>query len=311
MDEGDLLVQHLRPGLRQPVDRVVDAQLVAGNRLGRDDDRVAPLDAHVLVVAVSDPRERRHGLALAASAEHEHPVRRQLHRLPGRHERVLRQVDVPQVARDVHVLAERAPDERDLAAVRDPDFGGLLHPVDVRGERRDEDPALAGGTDLAEGFADESLRTRHPRSLRVGRVSEQEVDAESAELGELTDVRLQPVDRGVVELPVAGVQHATGGRVDHDRHARPGSSAPYGRTEAERPDLDAFALRLGLAQGRRGARPCSSSFDLIIPKRQAGRDHLPDLDLAQHVRQRPHVVLVPVGEHDRSQRAVLEVREVG
>ena len=46
-------------------------------------------------------------------------------------------------------------------------------------------------------------------------------------------------------------------------------------------------------------------------ERQPGGDHLADLDLAQHVRQRADVILVPVREHDREHAPVLEVREVG
>ena len=59
----------------------------------------------------------------------------------------------------------------------------------------------------------------HPGPLGVRRVAEEQVDAAVAELGERADVGLEPVDRRVVELPVARVQHAPGGRLDHDRDA--------------------------------------------------------------------------------------------
>ena len=57
-----LLVQHLGAGLREPVDRVVDAQLVSGHRLGRDDHGVAALD-----VTRPDGRCRRSGSARRAA----------------------------------------------------------------------------------------------------------------------------------------------------------------------------------------------------------------------------------------------------
>ena len=72
------------------------------------------------------------------------------------------------------VLPHRAADERDLAPAVDADVGGLLHPVDVRGERRDEDPALAAREDLAERLADDALRlasrpaARRSSSRRAG-----------------------------------------------------------------------------------------------------------------------------------------------
>ncbi len=58
------------------------------------------------------------------------------------------------------------------------------------------------------------------------------------------------------------------------------------------------------------ARPCSSSFDLIKPEREPRREHAPDTDLPQHVRQRADVVLVPVREDDRLDADGLEVAEV-
>ena len=69
----DLLVEDLGAEPGEPVDRVVHAQLVARHGLRRDDHRVAALDLDVLVVAVGDPRQRRHRLALAAGAEDQHP----------------------------------------------------------------------------------------------------------------------------------------------------------------------------------------------------------------------------------------------
>ncbi len=45
-------------------------------------------------------------------------------------------------------------------------------------------------------------------------------------------------------------------------------------------------------------------------ERQAGRDHLLHVHLAQHVRQGADVILVTVGEDDRVQRPVHEVGEV-
>ena len=59
---------------------------------------------------------------------------------------------------------------------------------------------------------------------------------------------------------------------------------------------------------------CSSSFERTMPDRQqAAVDHRRLADLAQHVGQRPDVVLVAVGEDDRLDvvGAVAQVGEVG
>ena len=111
------------------------------------------------MVAVRDARERRHRLALASGAEDEHSLGRELRGLVGVDERVLRERDVAEVARDVEVLAHRAADDDDLAPALDRDVGGLLHAVDVRGERRDED--------LPVGAAGRSSGTPRRRAARI------------------------------------------------------------------------------------------------------------------------------------------------
>ena len=57
-------------------------------------------------------------------------------------ERVVRRLEVAEVARDVQVLPHRAPDDADLAPGLDGHVDGLLHPVHVRGEARDEHAPL-------------------------------------------------------------------------------------------------------------------------------------------------------------------------
>ena len=185
------------------------------------------------------------------------------------------------------------PTTRDLAPVRDRDLGRLLHAVDVRGERRDEDPPRAQRDQLAERLADEPLRAGHPGPLGVRRVAEQEVDAAVADLGEPADVGLQAVDRRVVELPVARVEHAPGGRLDHDRDRSRGSSGPCARTRAGT-GRARIAAPPGSAsrQLRHGPEAVLVELRLDEAERQPGADHLPDLDLAQDVRQRADVVLV-------------------
>src|SRR5438270_550381 len=83
---------------------------------------------------------------------------------PGRpHEDAPGAVHVAEVARDVRVLAHRAADAADLAPDLHRDVDRLLHPVDVGGERGDEDAALPLRDDLPEGLADDPLGGREAR----------------------------------------------------------------------------------------------------------------------------------------------------
>ena len=91
------------------------------------------------MVVVRDPCQRGQRLSLAAGAEDELLVWRQVLELGRAYERSLRHVHVPEVARDVRVLAHGPSDDADLAAESDSDVDRLLHTVDVRRERRHED----------------------------------------------------------------------------------------------------------------------------------------------------------------------------
>ena len=62
----DRVVVDVGAGLEQVVDRPGDVLLVARDRAGADDDRVARLDLDEAVVAVGHPRQAGHRLALGA-----------------------------------------------------------------------------------------------------------------------------------------------------------------------------------------------------------------------------------------------------
>ena len=102
----------------QPVDRLVDGALVAGDRRGAEDHRVARLELDLRVVAVGHAAQRRQRLALRPGGDDDDLLVGPLVDLARRHEHPLRDVDVPEPAADVDVLAHRAPDQRDLAVVR-------------------------------------------------------------------------------------------------------------------------------------------------------------------------------------------------
>ena len=170
-------------------------------------------------------------------------------------QRLLRHVDIAEVARDVHVLPHRAPDDRDLAVDPDGDVDRLLHPVDVRGEARDQDAALEPRDDLLERLADQPLRARDAGTLGVRRVAEHEVDALGAELGEAADIRAQAVHRRMVELPVAGVQDTAGRCLQDDGDGVGDRVRDADEADSEAADLHGVLLRPGLLQLDRVQEP--------------------------------------------------------
>ena len=82
-------------------------------------------------------------------------------------------------------------------------------------------------------------------------------------------------------------------------------------SSAERPELDRLALGVDLAQLGRAQQAVLVELRVDQPEREPRRPDLVDPHLAQQVRQRADVVLVPVREHDGAHLAPVEVAEVG
>ena len=228
-------------------------------------------------------------------------------------EQVVTHVEVAEVARDVDVLAQRAADERDPPAGLRGDVHRLLHPVDVRGEGGDEHTAFPLRDQVAEDLADRPLGLGHAGPLGIRRVAQEEVDAAVSELGELAEVGAEAVHWCVVDLVVAGHhdQAARGGQRDRDRvrdRVRHADELGFVRADPGRALLGLDLDQLGAPQ-----EPVLVELRLHEPEREARRPDLGNLDLAQEVRERADVVLVPVGEHDGTQVSltVAQVIEVG
>jgi hypothetical protein len=275
----------------------VHLELVAGYRLRGDDHRVAALDRDRRVVVVGDPRQRRHRLALAAGAEDQHLVRLKFLQPGGPDQGLLGNLDVAEVARDVEVLAHRAADDADLAPDLHGDIDRLLHPVNVRREAGDEDAATALRDDLPEGLPHEPFRAGHARSLRVRRVREEEVDSAVPELGERPHVGLEAVHGRVVELPVGGDQHAARRRLEHRGDGVGDRVRHADELDVERSDARPLS-GLRLLQLGRPEQPVLVELRLDEPERQPRGPDLRHAHLAQEVRQRADVILVPVREDD-------------
>jgi hypothetical protein len=115
----------------------------------------------------------------------------------------------------------------------------------------------------------------------------------------------------VVELVVARVHDPPARCLQHHRDVVRDRVRHPDEVQRERTDLDRRVRRIDLLELRRVRQAVLVELRLDQPEREPGREHAADLDLAQHVRERADVVLMPVREHDRVHPDVLEVAEVG
>ncbi len=308
VDLGVALVDDVRAPAGQAVDDAVDRVLVAGDEGRREDHRVA-VDDSDLVVAVGHPRQGCHRFALGAGADQHHLVVREVVQRLDVHDQARRDLQVAQVPGDAHVADHRAADEGDPAAVFMGGVEDLLDAVDVAGEARHDD-ALAGAREhLAQDVGDVALVRGEARYLRVRGVGEEEVDAFLAQPGERVEVREAVVQRELVHLEVACVDHQAGGRADRD-----GQGVRDGVVDGDElavEGADALAVPLRHLKGV-GADAVLLELGLDEGEGQLGADQRDVRLLAQEEGDAADVVLVAVGEDDALDvvEAVPDGREV-
>ena len=131
--------------------------------------------------------------------------------------------------------------------------------------------------------------------LGVGRVGEEQVDALLAEPGERPQVGDALVERELVHLEVAGVQHQAGRRADRDGEPVRDRVVDGDELAVERAEL--LAPSLADLDGHR-LDPVLLELGLDERQRQLGADDRDVGPLAQQVGHAADVVLVPVGQDD-------------
>ena len=151
--------------------------------------------------------------------------------------------------------------------------------------------------DALEDRRDALLRGRETGDLGVGGVGQEEVDPLLPQPGERAQVGDPPVQRQLVHLEVAGVQHEAG--TGADRHGqRVGDGVVDGHElEVERSERDPVALADLVVDGL--LEPVLAQLAAEQGQGQLRADERDVAALAQEVRRRADVVLVAVGEDER------------
>ena len=141
-----------------------------------------------------------------------------------------------------HVAHHRAADVGHLAAVRRGGVHHLLHAVHVGGEAGHDDALLAGAEHPVQDRGDVLLGGGEAGHLGVGGVGEEEVDALLAQPGEGAQVGDAAVERQLVHLEVAGVQHHAGAGADRHGERVGDGVVDRDELEVEGPEADPVAL---------------------------------------------------------------------
>ena len=210
-------------------------------------------------------------------------------------DRRLGDVQQAHLAGQPHVLLHRHAERGDRAVEGDGGVGDLLDAVDVAGEAGDDDaPALVRVEQVVEHGADALLAAGVAVRVGVGGVPQQQADAlvagDGAHAGQVGEAA---VDRGEVELEVAGVQDHALRRVERGGEAVGHRVGDGDELDVERADLAALAVgdgdEVGVAEQAR-------LLDAVLGQPERERRAVDrERQLAQQVREAADVVLVAVG----------------
>ena len=259
------------------------------------------------MISESDARQGRHRLALAARRDDDHLLGRQTLEVARPYENPRGCFEISHLPGHLRGRDHARSDERHPPLVGDREIDDLLDPVDVAREGADDDPARRFEEEAVERLADPPLRPGEPFHLRVRAVREEGQDPLVAVEGERLEVEAPGIDRGLIDLEIAGVDQRPGGRPD--RQGQRGRDA-VGHLD----ELDAEGAERHLVP-RADALQLSLVRQSVLPElasREAERE-VGAVDRHAHlvveIRQGADVVLVAVGQDDRPD-LVLVLQEV-
>ena len=306
-------VEDVRAAAVQRVDHPVDRGFVPGDQARREDHRVPFLELDPLVIARGHQAEGAVRLALRAGADDHDPAGVDRVDLLDLDHVAVVHVEDPEPARGLDGVAHRAAQEADDPLVAEGRVDHLLDPVDVAGEARHHHDRGRLRHDVVQHRTDAAFAGRVARLLRVRRIRQQQVHAGAGFLGEAVQIGGPPVDRGRIQLEVTGVQQGAVRRVDRDGH--PVRDRVRDVVEAHRER--AYRGR----PARHGQARLDEVGDLVLlelaaeqlerERRAVDRDAASEV--AEQVRERPDVILVAVGQHDRDDvgRVIADELHVG
>src|SRR5699024_6524592 len=307
VDVGVAAGDHRGTDLREHVDHAEHCLLVTRNQGGRKNDQVAVADGDLAVLPACHARQCSHRLTLGAGGNENHLVRSHAGGLVHGDDGASRGVQVTHALCDLHVPDHRAAGEGHLAVRRHRRVHGGLDASHVGGEGCQDHALLRIAGQAGQRRGHVCFRTGESRGCGVGGGAEHEIHALIAEARQRRQVRRTAVDRGLVELNVASVDHQTGRGLQRDAKAIRNGVVDVPETQVKRTvihvrlvvdldDLRALTVLLGL-----GLDECRG---------EAGGNDRDVRALLQQPRDRTDVVLVTVGDH-KSLDAVPLIVQVG
>ena len=262
------------------------------------------------MLVLGDAGERRARLALAAGAQRQHLVRRQITVAFDAAE-ILHVLEITGLARDLDHALHGAADNDHFAVGGAGGVGDCAQPPDMGGESRDRDAAPRGADQFGQRLRDICFRWRLALAHRIGGIADQRQHALVAERLELGRVGRTADDRRLVDLPVAGVNDGADGSADRKRVRFRNRMRDIDEIDLERPERHMTANRHDIDRNFRHARlGRAPRLEQRGGERRRVERHF---QLRPQIHDRAHVVLMGVGKDEAENVLALfdQERDVG
>ena len=302
-------INDLTAALQQLVDNVADGALVAGDGVRGDDDEITRADLDLAVIGVRHAGQRRHRLALRTGRREDDLLGRVFLELIQIDDQVIGDLDVAQLARNVHVIDHGTSGEGYLSAVLLGAVQDLLDTADIRSEGRDDDAAAARlHKEIVKAVGYLLFGRGITGTLGVGGIGKQREYALIAQLSKTAQVDHAACHRGVVDLEVAGVDDRTRGGMDRHAHRVGDAVVDMDQLDVKASELYMVArVLLDQLGGSRKAVFTQLVLDQTDGQRRAVDRHV---DLGEQVRDTADMILMTVSD-DHAADPVAVLLDVG
>src|SRR5262245_27535090 len=247
------------------------------------------------MVVVGDARQRRARLPLAARAQREHRVRRQV-AIDFNRAKILHAIEIAGLARDPRDALHGPPDHDDFALTGRGGLRDRAQPRHVRREGRNGNPRGSAADEFGKASGNVGLGWRPPVAERIRGIPDQRETALVAKRTQLGFVGRRADNWRWIDLPIPGVKHGAGRRADDESvRLRDGMSHRH-ELNIERSE------HKSAAKGENIQRDFGRSW-LALPLRvyqrrgeRRGIDR--ELEPRPQVEQRAEMILVRMGQHE-------------
>ena len=285
----------VRAETHQFINRAADARLVSGNRRGRNNHRIARVNGNLAMAPARHARETGHRFALAARRQNAELVFAVAIHLVRLDQRPFRHLEIAELAGNRDDIHHGAAENAHFPVMRDGGIDGHLHAGHIRRECRQNDAPLHAGKRTHQSVGHDRFRRRVAGTLRIRGVRAERQHPAMPDFREFMHIHELPVDRRVIEFEIARVDDRAKRRAEINPARIRNRMADMEETDFENTE-DVFFPRFNHIERRLlDARFFEFPFDepASQPRRVHRRRHL-----AQKIRKRTDMILVPVRNHN-------------